>query len=162
MPTYTYSCKKCKIIEDDVVHSMQDNPVIECPLCGETMERIPTTCNFEIKGYSHRKRRRTIDTRIKSREERDDWKAMSDDQKWEMKRIAEKYSKNSAYLNDPQGDKKKRKKKDPEKFIRDQEKQLKKLKGVKEAKFTQGDRTVGTIETLIETRNKLTKLLEGK
>jgi putative FmdB family regulatory protein len=136
MATYRYACHNCEVMIDDVVHSIHEDPLIECPECNKPMERVPVTCNFEIKGYSHRKRRMTVDKRIKDREQREDWKSLSEDQKWEMKRIASKYSKHSAYLNDPAGDKKKRQKKDPEKFLRDQEKQLKKLKGVKEAEFT--------------------------
>jgi len=139
MPLYTYRCPRCDNILDDIMHSMDEDPIISCPSCGEQMERAPSTCNFAVKGYSHRNRRRTIDKRIADREERPEWKAMSEDQKLNIKRIANKHGgANSAYLNDPAGDKKKRKKRNPDDFIKKQEKQLKKIKGIKEAEITKG------------------------
>ncbi len=41
MLTYIYGCTEHKDVRKEVVHAMNDNPVIPCPRCSQPMHRIP-------------------------------------------------------------------------------------------------------------------------
>ena len=40
MPTYNYRCGMCGA-EKETVHKITEEPMIECPSCGERMHRVP-------------------------------------------------------------------------------------------------------------------------
>ncbi len=48
MPTYVYACSTHTAHREEVIHSMQDSPVIPCPLCGEQMHRIPQVFRYYL------------------------------------------------------------------------------------------------------------------
>jgi len=49
MPTYEYRCNKCR--EDfEVVQRITEDPLKECPKCGEPVERLIAATNFILKG----------------------------------------------------------------------------------------------------------------
>ena len=52
MPIYTYGDNQSHTKE--VAHSIQDEPEIICPECGERMRRVPraTTIKFNGKGFA--------------------------------------------------------------------------------------------------------------
>lgn len=139
MPSYVYRCAKCELIAGDIVHGMREEPIIKCPDCNERMVKAVLPCNFQIRGFSHRNRRRQIEERYRKREQRDDWKAMSPKQKDWAASIAKKYG-SSPWLHDPKADKgeskKKRKEAAEKSFQKAQEKQIKSIKGVRSAEFT--------------------------
>ena len=39
MPAYDYQCNDCGLIQE-ITHSIKENPVISCPECGVSMERL--------------------------------------------------------------------------------------------------------------------------
>lgn len=49
MPTYEYRCSTCKK-DFEVVQRITDDPVRECPKCGEPVERLIAATNFILKG----------------------------------------------------------------------------------------------------------------
>jgi putative FmdB family regulatory protein len=48
MPTYTYKCQTCSAIKDET-QSIHDTAIPTC-ICGESMQKIITGCNFNLKG----------------------------------------------------------------------------------------------------------------
>lgn len=51
MPTYEYKCEPCRTIYR-VHHGMNEKPVIRCPECNETTERIISAANLSLGGYT--------------------------------------------------------------------------------------------------------------
>ena len=49
MPTYEYRCSACKK-DFEVVQRITDDPVRECPECGDSVERLIAATNFILKG----------------------------------------------------------------------------------------------------------------
>lgn len=51
MPTYTYKCRNmaCEHIFEEV-QRITDDPLTECPKCGEETTRIIVASNFTLKG----------------------------------------------------------------------------------------------------------------
>jgi putative FmdB family regulatory protein len=41
MSTYVYTCTDHPDIREEVIHSMNDDPIVRCPKCGEQMHRKP-------------------------------------------------------------------------------------------------------------------------
>ena len=52
MPMYLYGCLECGN-EKDILHSMVEEPVVECEECGDRMGRKPqrTTTTFRGEGF---------------------------------------------------------------------------------------------------------------
>lgn len=55
MPQYDFRCPGCKLQIDDI-HVSSYRDVIRaprpCPMCGVSMERVPTAANFSVKGFA--------------------------------------------------------------------------------------------------------------
>jgi putative FmdB family regulatory protein len=49
MPTYVYKCKKCENVWEEV-HSITDDPEIQCASCDEPAHRVPQKALFTLKG----------------------------------------------------------------------------------------------------------------
>ena len=49
MPTYSYSCNDCGA-DHDIVQSMSDPTLTECPSCGGTMRKLFTNVGVVFKG----------------------------------------------------------------------------------------------------------------
>jgi len=49
MPTYTYKCKPCDIVVEQI-HGMKEDPNVLCGECGDPMDKIITNCNYVLKG----------------------------------------------------------------------------------------------------------------
>ena len=49
MPTYEYSCRKCKKIFE-VFQKISDLPLNKCPTCGEKVTRLISAAAFSLKG----------------------------------------------------------------------------------------------------------------
>jgi len=47
MAMYDYKCRKCERVQEDVQHSMMEEPEIKCPDCGENMSKL-ITCGSGI------------------------------------------------------------------------------------------------------------------
>lgn len=136
MPTYDYCCRSCRVYIEDVVHKLDEDPEILCPECGERMTRAVGQCNFAVKGFSLRKRRRELESRFRKREQRDDWKNLSDRDKWKMSEIARKYGSGVPWTHDPKDGQSKKKVNRDEEAKKKEEKELNKRKGIRRAEFT--------------------------
>lgn len=58
MPMYLYGCRECGD-ERDTLHSISEDPVIECDNCGDRMSRKPQRTSTTFKGegfYSNDKK----------------------------------------------------------------------------------------------------------
>ena len=51
MPVYHYECEPCRIIYK-VQHSMNDRPKIDCPECKKTTERMVSSPNLSLGGWT--------------------------------------------------------------------------------------------------------------
>ena len=49
MPTYEYICKSCGHLFE-IVQSMRDDPLTECPLCGGELRKVFTAPAIAFKG----------------------------------------------------------------------------------------------------------------
>ena len=49
MPYYLYACR-CVGSERETHHSIYENPVIPCSICGAQMERVPQYVGIQFKG----------------------------------------------------------------------------------------------------------------
>lgn len=49
MPTYNYVCETCEE-EQEVVHSIKEQPEIKCEKCNSIMKRCISMCSFMLKG----------------------------------------------------------------------------------------------------------------
>lgn len=65
MPTYSYLCKNCKH-EQDVFHSMNEKPEINCPDCNGLMTKAP--CMFSI-GHGESRLQRLQKDKVKRHSE---------------------------------------------------------------------------------------------
>jgi len=51
MPLYTYKCKACDHVLDDVQQSIKDSPLVQCPRCEEPqLERVIGPTSFVLTG----------------------------------------------------------------------------------------------------------------
>lgn len=50
MPIYEFECPKCYKRWEVLFLSPEDNPIMECPKCGEPSEKIISPSNFHLKG----------------------------------------------------------------------------------------------------------------
>jgi len=135
MPSYVYQCTDCDFILDDIVHSIHEDPQINCPMCDAKMERAVTSCRFEVKGFSLRKNRVKLEQRMRERENRPEWKAMSDAQKGKMKQIVDKYGSSGVWTTDTKKTRRRPDRTSIQKAKEVEEKKLRKSKAVKEVKI---------------------------
>lgn len=47
MPLYDFKCDKCQVVLEDKMLKRWDSPNLDCPECGETMDRLPN--GFAVK-----------------------------------------------------------------------------------------------------------------
>lgn len=52
MPIYTYECKKCDIVVEQMIPLRDADKKVECEQCGNLMEKLISTSNFIVNGYS--------------------------------------------------------------------------------------------------------------
>jgi hypothetical protein len=104
-------------------------------MCDHQMERAVTTCRFEVKGFSLRKNRMKLERRTKDREERPEWKAMSEDQKWKMKKIVDKYGSSGVWTTDVKKTRRRPDRTSIQKAKEQEEKKLRSSKAVKDVKI---------------------------
>ena len=104
-------------------------------MCDALMEKAVVNCRFDVKGFSLRKHRMKIEKRYRDREQRSDWKQLTEDQKWKMKQIVDRYGKGSVWTQDPKAT---RRRQDKDSIQRSKDKEEKKLcrsKAVKDVKI---------------------------
>lgn len=49
MPIYEYQCKKCEKVHE-IMQKISDQPITECPECGQPVEKIMSLSSFALKG----------------------------------------------------------------------------------------------------------------
>lgn len=52
MPFYSYKCKTCGELFEDIWQSINDEPLNKCPECGGLIVRQISSCNFILKGQN--------------------------------------------------------------------------------------------------------------
>jgi putative FmdB family regulatory protein len=50
MPFYSYKCKDCGTLIEEVYQNITDEPLKECPECKGELVRLIGGCNFILKG----------------------------------------------------------------------------------------------------------------
>lgn len=139
MPMHDFCCDDCKIICDDVdlpIGRWEDPPqIVDCPECGKPMRKLIQGVRFKVKGFSLRSHRMKLESRMRRREQRDDWKKLSEDQKWRMRRIADKYGSGSVWTGDSKKTKGRADEGAEERAKKKERKKMKKLPGVKDVEF---------------------------
>jgi putative FmdB family regulatory protein len=51
MPTYDYGCTFCNTVQEEI-HSINEDPIFVCKICGKQLERKISVPNFILKGWS--------------------------------------------------------------------------------------------------------------
>jgi putative FmdB family regulatory protein len=57
-PIFEYQCDKCKEVKE-AIHKISEHPQLNC--CGQQMEKVISTCGFQLKGTGWSKGENYVD-----------------------------------------------------------------------------------------------------